>query len=74
MQKEVIEGVPYWIDKHCTLYSFEVDKKNLLEVGKYNPTTEVLSLKNDCLEQYQQKLTSYRENLKSRSRKETKQK
>jgi hypothetical protein len=74
MQKEIIEGIPYWKDKHNTLFSFEPDKKNLLELGTYNPATEVLNLKVDWLLHYQPKLTAYREGLKQRERKENKSK
>lgn len=72
MQKEIIEGIPYWKDKHNTVFSFESDKKNLLELGTYNPTTELLTLKADWLQQYQSKLSIYREGLKQRERKENK--
>jgi len=47
MQKEIVQGVPFWKDKSNNLYSFEPDKKNLLLIGTYNPEKETYTLKDD---------------------------
>jgi hypothetical protein len=70
MQKEVLEGVPYWKDKADILYTFELDKKNLIAIGSYKEGKVVL--KDNWEELYSSKLGSFRENLKNRERKENK--
>ena len=72
MQKEIIEGVPYWKDKSNTIYSFELDKKNLIQLGSFDQETQTLKLKDNWKELYQPKLDEYRNSLKSRDRKENK--
>lgn len=72
MQKEILQGIPFWKDKSNNLYSFEVDKKNLLAIGTYNPTSETYTLKDNWQEIYKVKLNDYRTNLKNRDRKENK--
>ena len=72
MQKEVIEGVPYWKDKSNNIYCFEPDKKNLIVLGTYNPEKDTIALKDNWKELYQSKLDDYRKNLKNRERKENK--
>lgn len=72
MQKEVINGVPYWRDKNNNIYSFEIDKKNLIQLGSFNQETQTLKLKDNWKELYQPKLEDYRNNLKNRERKENK--
>ena len=70
MQKEVLEGVPYWKDKSDILYTFELDKKNLIAIGSYKEGKVVL--KDNWEELYSSKLGSFRENLKNRERKDNK--
>ena len=72
MQKEVINGIPYWRDKNNNIYSFEIDKKNLIQLGSFNQETQTLKLKDNWKELYQPKLEDYRNNLKNRERKENK--
>lgn len=72
MQKEVIEGVPYWKDKSNNLYSFELDKKNLINIGVFNSEKQKIVLKTDWEELYSQKLKAYRDSLVKRERKENK--
>ena len=43
MQKEILEGVPYWKDKSNILYSFEPDKKNLISLGLTFQLDKVIS-------------------------------
>ena len=73
MQKELVQGVPFWRDKSNNLYSFEVDKKNLLTLGTFNPTTESYILKNNWKNLYESRLNDYRKNLNKRERKENKE-
>ena len=70
MQKEVLEGVSYWKDKSDILYTFELDKKNLIAIGSYKEGKVVL--KDNWEELYSSKLGSFRENLKNRERKDNK--
>jgi len=70
MQKEVLEGVPYWKDKSDILYTFELDKKNLIAIGSYKEGKVVL--KDNWKDLYSSKLESFRENLQNRERKENK--
>ena len=66
MQKEIINGVPFWKDKSNNIFSFEIDKKNLLQLGSNG------ELFHNWQELYDVKLISYRDNLKPRDRKENK--
>jgi hypothetical protein len=70
MQKEVIEGVPYWKDKSDNLYTFELDKKNLIAIASYKEGKVVF--KDNWKELYSKKLITFRENLENRDRKENK--
>ena len=72
MQKEIVQGIPYWKDKTNNLYSFEQDKKNLLGLGTYDPVKETHTLKEDWTTIYQIRLNEYRINLKHRERKDNK--
>jgi len=70
MQKEIVQGVPFWKDKSNNLYSFEPDKKNLLLIGTYNPEKETYTLKDDWQTLYKERIDNYRKNLLKRDRKE----
>lgn len=72
MQKELVDGIPYWKDKSNNVYSFEPDKKNLIVIGSYNSEKKTVTLKPNWKELYQTKLDEYRKNLKNRERKENK--
>lgn len=72
MQKIIVHGVPFLVDKLNNLYSFEQDKKNLIILGTYNPEKETYTLKDNWEELYQEKLDDYRKNLKNRERKDNK--
>jgi hypothetical protein len=72
MQKIIVHGVPFLVDKLNNLYSFEQDKKNLIILGIYNPEKETYTLKDNWEELYQEKLDDYRKNLKNRERKDNK--
>ena len=74
MQKEIVQGIPFWRDKSNNLYSFEPDKKNLIAIATFNHTTETYTLKDNWQELYSEKLDSYRKNLIKRDRKENKTK
>ena len=74
MQKEIVQGIPFWKDKSHNLYSFEPDKKNLLQIGTYNTSTETYTLKDNWQELYKERLDNYRKNLIKRDRKENKAK
>jgi hypothetical protein len=74
MQKEIVQGVPFWKDKNNNLFSFELDKKNLIQLGSFNPETETFTLKDSWQADYKTKLEEYRSLLKNRERKENKTK
>ena len=70
MQKVIVQGVPFWRDKSNTLYSFEPDKKNIINIGTY--ATDSYTLKDNWEALYETSLNDYRKNLKNRERKENK--
>ena len=72
MQKEIVQGVPFWKDKHNNLHSFELDKKNLIHLGSFDQETQRIKLKDNWKELYRPKLLEYRDSLKNRERKENK--
>jgi len=72
MQKEIVQGIPYWKDKSNNLYSFEPDKKNLINLGTFDK--EVATLKEGWQALYKERLDNYRKNLNKRERKENKAK
>jgi len=72
MQKEIAQGIPYWKDKSNNLYSFEPDKKNLINLGTLDK--EVATLKENWQALYKERLDNYRTNLIKRERKENKAK
>jgi hypothetical protein len=74
MQKVVVRGLPFLVDKFNNLYNFELDKKNVIQIGSYSPDTESYILKENWHTLYSEKLSNYRTNLKNRERKENKPK
>lgn len=74
MQKEIVQGVPFWKDKNNNLFSFELDKKNLIHLGSFNQESQTFTLKDSWQTDYKAKLEEYRLLLKNRERKENKTK
>jgi hypothetical protein len=74
MQKEIVQGVPFWKDKSNNLYTFETDKKTAIQIGTFNSATETYTLKEGWQQIYQSKLDEHRKNLIKRDRKENKAK
>jgi hypothetical protein len=74
MQKEIVQGIPFWKDKSNNLYTFETDKKTAILIGAYNTATETYTLKDNWVQIYQSKLDEHRKNLIKRDRKENKAK
>ena len=72
MQKEIVQGIPYWKDKSNNLYSFEPDKKNPINLGILDK--EVAALKEGWQALYKERLDNYRINLNKRDRNENKSK
>lgn len=72
MQKEVIQGIPFWKDKSNNLYTFEFDKKSAIQIGTYNQASESYTLKSDWQQLLSERLDNYRKNLIKRDRKENK--
>ena len=74
MQKEIVQGVPFWKDKNNNLFSYETDKKNFIHLGSFNQETQTFTLKDSWQADYKAKLEEYRFLLKNRERKENKTK
>ena len=74
MQKEIVQGIPFWRDKANNLYTFEADKKQAILIGTYNTASETYTLKENWVQIYQSKLDDHRKNLIKRDRKENKTK
>jgi len=72
MQKIIVHGVPFLVDKSNNLFTFKIDKKNLIQLGTYNPEKETYTLKENWEQIYQPELDEYRKNLKNRERKDNK--
>ena len=72
MQKEIVQGIPFWKDKNNNLFSYKVDKKNLIQLGTFDPNTQTYTLSANWKELYSSELSEYRANLKNRDRKENK--
>ena len=72
MQKEIVQGIPFWRDKNNALYTFEVDKKDLIQIGKFDSEKQTYILNDNWKQVYSTKLSEYRTNLKNRERKENK--
>ena len=72
MQKEIVQGIPFWKDKNNNLYSYKVDKKNLIQLGTFDSTNQTFTLNANWKEVYSSDLSEYRVNLKNRDRKENK--
>jgi len=72
MQKIIVQGVPFLVDKSNNLFTFKIDKKNLIQLGTYNPEKETYTLKENWEQIYQPELDEYRKNLKNRERKDNK--
>jgi hypothetical protein len=70
MQKVIVNGVPFWKDKSNTIYSYELDKKNLITLGTI--VNDSYKLKEGWEEIYREVVYTYRANLKDRERKENK--
>lgn len=72
MQKEIVQGIPFWKDKNNNLYSYKVEKKNLIQLGTFDSNKQTFTLNSNWKELYSSELSEYRSNLKNRERKENK--
>ncbi len=70
MKKEVIQGIPFWLDSQNRIYAFEGKEipAQPLWLGSYSPTTQKIELRPDWEAAYKDKLESYRKNSGARAR------
>jgi len=70
MKKEVIQGIPFWLDNQNRVYSFEGKEApvNPLWLGTYSPATQKIELRSDWEAAFKDKLEVYRKNSVARAR------
>lgn len=68
-KKELIQGIPFWVDAQNRVYAFEnKETPGTLHIGTYTPQTKTLQLRDDWKEVYEPRLQEYRRNLQARAR------
>lgn len=70
MKKEVIQGIPFWLDSQNRIYAFETKDipAQPLWLGSYNPASQKIELRTDWEAAYKDKLEAYRKNSLARAR------
>jgi hypothetical protein len=70
MKKELIQGIPFWLDAQQRVFAFEGKEvpANPLWLGTYNPQSQKLELRADWQTAYQEKLAEYRRSCVPRAR------
>lgn len=70
MKREIIQGIPFWLDAQGRVYAFESKEvpTQPLWLGTYNSTTQKLELRSDWEAAYQEKLEAYRRSVSARAR------
>lgn len=70
MKKEVIQGIPFWLDAQNRIFAFEGKEvpATPLWLGSYNPTTQKIELRTDWEAAYKDKLEAFRKNSVARAR------
>lgn len=68
-KKEILQGIPFWVDTQHRVYAFEnKETPGTLQLGTYNSQTQQLQLRDDWKQVYEQKLIDYRRSLQPRAR------
>jgi hypothetical protein len=68
MQREIVHGVPYFVDGQHNLYTWETDTTPQL-IGSYNPKSEDVRYNADHLKKLEGKLELWRSKQEPRARK-----
>lgn len=70
MKKEIIQGIPFWVDGQNRIFAFEGKEipQNPLWLGTYNPTEKKIDLRADWRTAYSEKLEEYRRSSAPRAR------
>lgn len=70
MKKEIIQGIPFWLDAQNRVFAFEGKEApaHPLWLGTYNTQTKKVELRTDWEAAYQEKLTDYRQKSAARPR------
>ena len=70
MKKEVIQGIPFWLDTQNRIYAFEGKEvpSSPLWLGTYNPSTQKVDLRADWQAAYAERLEEYRRKTTPRPR------
>jgi hypothetical protein len=68
-KKELIQGIPFWVDGQSRVYAFEnKETPGTLHIGTYNAQAKTLQLRDDWKEVYEPRLQEYRRGLQARAR------
>lgn len=68
MQRQLIHGVPYFVNAQNKLYTWDTEAEPQ-PIGTYNPSTDTISYLPDVQSKLAGRLQSWREQQKSRPRK-----
>ena len=70
MKKELIQGIPFWVDAQNRIFAFEGKEvpTNPLWLGSYNTQTKKIDLRADWQAAYEEKLSEYRRSTAPRAR------
>ena len=68
MQRQIVDGVPYFIDKQNTVYLWDTQTTTPTRIGTYSPTTKSVSLQSDLQTKLSGKLEQWRSNTQPRLR------
>jgi hypothetical protein len=70
MQRQIINGVPYFTDNQNRLFTWDTEAQPQL-IGAYNPTTGVVTYESNHLDSLTTRLKVWREKQQPRDRKAT---
>lgn len=68
MQREIVHGVPYFIDKQHNLYTWDTEASPQ-HIGSYNATTGEIRYNTDNFQKLEGRLASWRAKQEARARK-----
>jgi hypothetical protein len=70
MKKEVLQGIPFWLDLQNRVYAFEGKEvpAQPLWLGTYSQATQKIEFRPDWETAYKEKLETYRKNSVARAR------
>jgi hypothetical protein len=68
MQRQIVDGVPYFIDKQNAVYLWDTETSTPARIGSYNSTTKSLQLEPNLTSKFHGKLELWRAIQQSRPR------